>query len=97
MEKISYVPELSIEMIESGRVFKGPYPYEHYSGREITDLLDSVGYTNLGWMNDYNSTATKLRNKEKLNGFREVYSDWTGSYCVYIDDYRRYYCVDMGD
>jgi len=97
MDRITFIPELSIELIESGRVHKGPYPYEHYSGNEVTNILDNAGYTNLGWMNDYSSPIRKLKDEEQLKGFREVYSNWSGSYCVYIDNFRRYYCVDMGD
>lgn len=97
MDTITLVPELSIELIESGRIHRGPYPHEHYSGREITELLDKEGYTNLGWVNNHSSEINKLSDNIRVDTFREVYSNWSGNYCVYIDNYRRYYCVDMGD
>jgi hypothetical protein len=70
---------------------------EMFSGREVEDTLIAAGYTNLGWLNDNKSEATKMYNNNTLNGFERAFKNYTGSYTINVDKFKRYYCVDMGD
>lgn len=63
--------------------------YDNYS--EAMQHLDQQGVVHLGWLNS-GITVPKHLNCEK------VYSNWSGSSCLYCDPiYRISYSVDMGD
>jgi len=60
------------------------------SAGEVCSLLDGDDYMALGWLN----AGIKLPSYQ----FEELYSNRSGSYCIYINkQFRAYYCVDMGD
>jgi len=82
--------EPTLEQIEEGIQHGYSYPDDKYSGNEIENILQVNGYRNLGWLN----SGVKIPEGVE---FRKVYANWTGSYCIYIDKFRHYYCVDMGD
>lgn len=84
-------PELTLDMILNN------YINDKYQPQEVIKILLDEEYTDLGWINDYHSEASKLNRCDLLNGFREVYKNWSGSYTILVDDFRRFYCIDMGD
>jgi hypothetical protein len=63
--------------------------YDSYT--EALDDIKSQGVSHLGWLNEGISIP-------KNYNFQKVYSNWTGSSCLYCDPiYRVAYSVDMGD
>jgi hypothetical protein len=63
--------------------------YETYSDAMLH--LNDQGVTHLGWLNSGISIP-------KWYTFQKVYSNWSGSSCLYCDPiYRVSYSVDMGD
>ena len=63
--------------------------YENY--KDAYKHLDNQGVVHLGWLNA-GITVPKHLNCVK------VYSNWSGSSCLYCDPiYRISYSVDMGD
>jgi hypothetical protein len=85
------LPELTLDMILH------TYINEIYSPQEVVKVLEDEEYTYLGWINDNLSEAWQLDQRGLLTGFSTVYKDYSGSYTILVDTYRRYYCVDMGD
>ena len=63
--------------------------YDNY--REAFNHMEQQNVVHLGWLNA-GITVPKYLNCEK------VYSNWSGSSCLYCDPiYRISYSVDMGD
>ena len=62
-----------------------------YHPRQVVEYLDEKGYKHLGWLNG----GIELPHDVP---FKELYSDRSGSYCIYVNhEAQLYYCVDMGD
>ena len=85
------ISELTLNMILH------EYINDKYSPQEVIKVLNDEDYTDLGWLNDNHSEAWQLDQRGMLTGFNTVYKDWSGSYTILVDTFRRYYCVDMGD
>lgn len=63
---------------------------DYYFARQVVDALNEKGFRHLGWLN----SGIQLPHDVP---FKELYSDRSGSYCIYVNhDARLYYCVDMG-
>tara|TARA_R110000868_G_scaffold222740_5_gene474598 strand:- start:1042 stop:1278 length:237 start_codon:yes stop_codon:yes gene_type:complete len=63
--------------------------YSNYS--QAMEDLDNQGVIHLGWLNSGIDIPKHLR-------CEKVYSNWSGSSCLYCDPiYRISYSVDMGD
>ena len=64
--------------------------YNSYS--EAHSHLLSIRFKDLGWLN----SGVKI--PPHYNCSKKVYSNWSGSSCIYADPiYRVFYSVDMGD
>lgn len=85
------IPELTLDIILH------EYINDKYLPQEVIKVLNNEDYTDLGWLNDTHSEARKLDQRGVLTGFNTVYKNWSGSYTILVDAFRRYYCVDMGD
>ena len=83
------VPPLTLEIIlGGGKVSLG----RDYHAHDIEDVLRDNGYTALGWLN---CGLVKLDMSVR---WTEIYSNWSGSYCISANHERKeYFCVDMGD
>jgi hypothetical protein len=61
-----------------------------YHPHQVTEYLNKNGYVHLGWLNGGIKTPDIP--------FQEIYSNCSGSYCIYVNhEAQLYYCVDMGD
>lgn len=73
-------------------VIINPVVFNKYNDyNEAMEDMNQQGVVHLGWLNEGITIPKHLK-------CQKVYSNWTGSSCLYCDPiYRISYSVDMGD